>query len=496
MVEGTSSIDPVNCIRDGILVFGVDREVVYVDDQLPRMLGLGEDDSSGVLSRIQFAGSASIAEILDAAESEGTWRGEAAGLTADDHAIYLEIIAHRLGMGAHGSQGAILMIRNVTRDRLMEQRVLDAEQMELVEKLSRGIVHEFKNLLTILSAYGSLLQMRLKDHEVGPDIEKIMETATRATELTQRLSRVTRRPKPEFINSDLEEVLLEIGALIQKAMPAGVRVHVPQPQRMPMVMIDAGALVRSVVHLALNGCEAMPDGGELTLDCTTITVSESDLASHPAKRAGRYVILSVTDTGFGMTPEVKNRLFEPFYTTKETGTGLGLASVRDNIASMRGFLTVYSEPAQGTCARIYLPVVDDGQFGGTEDADETPRTAGQTILVIDDDDMTLGIASRILKLAGYTVHATQSGPEGIAIVEKLGGDIDGVLLDVVMPEMNGQEVLQQIRALRPDMPVALTSGFPQDAVDRIMGPLGVPVVAKPFTRESLVQAMRDVLAAR
>ena len=197
-----------------------------------------------------------------------------------------------------------------------------------------------------------------------------------------------------------------------------------------------------------------------------------------------------------MTPEVKNHLFEPFYTTKEKGTGLGLPSVRGNIESMNGFLTVYSEPGQGTSVRIYLPVVDDGHFDGSLDSDETPRTAGQTILVIDDDDLTLGIASKILELEGYKVRATQSGPEGIAIIEKEGDSIDGVLLDVVMPEMNGHEVLRRIRAIRPNLPVALTSGFPQEAVARIMGSDAAPAVDKPFTRESLTQAMRDLLAAR
>lgn len=247
-----------------------------------------------------------------------------------------------------------MILRNVSRDQLLEEKVLDLQQMELVEKLTRGIAHEFKNLLTIISAYGSLLESQVPEAIGRDEIQKILETTIRANDLTRRMVSVTRRPQPEVENSDLEEVLLEIGALTAKSMPSQVMVECCPPRRMPLVRVDNAALIRAAVHLALNGCEAMPNGGTLKIDCRAADLADQDGGDPPP---GRYVVITVTDSGPGMDPDTQARLFEPFFTTKQKGTGLGLCSVKRSIESMGGILRIDSEPDQGTTAHIFLPVV-------------------------------------------------------------------------------------------------------------------------------------------
>ena len=331
---------------------------MYVNDPLQRMLGT---KGAGILDRIHFPGTITFADLLDTIFREGNWIGEATGLTQDDHSISLDVNAHRLDDGPNPTLGAILVLHNTERNSLLERQIDDSEHMELVEKLSQGIVHEFKNILTILMAYGSLLQFRLKEEELHEEVNKIMETANRGTELVQQLSRLTHRRAPEYTNSDLEEVLREINYLATRTLPSQIKVHLPEEKKMPTVFIDNKALIRSVIHLALNGCEAMPGGGELHIACDTIEVDKANLAAHPVKDPGRYIMISVTDNGSGMASEVKQHLFEPFFTTKENGSGLGLSAVMNNIQSFDGFITISSEPGKGTCARIYLPTIESNK---------------------------------------------------------------------------------------------------------------------------------------
>ncbi len=492
-----AGLKTIDYAKDGLIVFNGDRQIVFVDEACRRMLGLKDESDKAspesIRSRIQFAGAIPMDEVLERTFADGSWRGEGAGITADDHAIYLDISATRISEQPGDGPGAILVLRNVTRDRMMEQRVLDSQQMELVDKLTRGIAHEYKNLLTIIMAYGSLLEVTLKESGLTDEISKIMETANRANDLTRRLVSVTRRPQPEFENSDLEDVLFELRGLMEKSLPSQVRIITPDPKKMPIVHADTGAVIRSVIHLALNACEAMEDGGTLTLDCSTVDVSSGDVEDFPTDHAGTYVVLSVSDTGTGMPPEAKERLFEPFFTTKEGGSGLGLCSVKRAIESMNGTLGVYSEPGKGTCVKIYLPVIGSPSDEETLSNENAGNAAGKTILVVDDDDIALGIARRLLERAGFSVLTAGGGTEAIAIVQSKGAAIDGMLLDVVMPEVNGEEVYREVRAIREDMPVLLTSGFPEKTVEGMSGLDGLPCVSKPFTQTELVSSLRDIL---
>ena len=485
-------------IKDGIVVFGEDLKPVFVDDSVHRMLGLPtaeqREPPERILERIQVSGAVALESVLQQAFAEGQWRGEAAGLTREDHAIHLELVLHRLAAPEAGRGGVILFIRNLTRDRIMEERVLQSQQMELVDKLSRGMGHELKNITTIILAYASLLDMQIEDAELKDSVAKISDTATRVTDLTRRLSAVARRPKPEFENTDLSEVMQEIKALVSKSLPSQATLVLPEERQLPVVFVDPGALIRSIIHLTLNSCEAMPSGGTLTLEVGTEDVGEEDLGSHPAKEPGHYAVVSVTDTGHGMAPAVQERLFEPFFSTKESGSGLGLLSVRHAIESMNGWMSVYSEPGRGTSVKVYLPTVGGRRErpGGTS-APCAESVRKETVLIIDDDAAIAQTAKAILERAGFLVLSAPGAKAAIALLKNEPQDVDVVLLDVVMPEVNGDELYRQLREIREDLPIIIASGFPVSTIERIMGEVAEPCVPKPFTRNALLGTVRLVL---
>ena len=346
-------------IGDGIVVFDDRRNPLFADEALYEMLGLDKQSSSpeSILERIQISGVFPLRDVIKKAFQEGEWRGESVGLTVDDRSIFIEVTIRRLRDEPEGC-GAILFLRDVTRDRAMESRVLEAQQMELVEKLSRGVAHELKNITTIILAYASLLELRLEDEEMLDAAQKISETASRTTEVIHRLTSLTHRPQPEFENVGLGDVMDQAKAVVAKALPSHAKLDLPDQEGLPVVFVDPGAIVGCIIHAALNACEAMPDGGVLTIDVDTIEVEPLDVeGNHPAREPGHYAVISITDTGVGMPDEVMARLFEPFFTTKDKGSGLGLYSVKKILSSMNGWIGLSSEVGQGTCVKLYLPVV-------------------------------------------------------------------------------------------------------------------------------------------
>ena len=482
--------------KDGIVILNRAREVVFVDDGLLRMLGLDPEVDSrsnrDVLDRVQFAGAIPLTEVLDVVFKEGSWCGEAAGLTVDDHAVYLEITARKLSVEASDSLGVILVIRNVTRERMMENRVVEAQQMELVEKLCRGIGHEFKNLLTIITAYGSLLEMKLKDSDSQEEVNKILETASRANDLVRRMVAMTKRPEPNYQNTDLQEVMIELNALVTKALPSQVMVTTPEIRRLPLVYADGGSLIRSIIYIALNACEAMTEGGKLDVDVQVEVVSTDDVAAdHPVRDAGKYVVISVTDDGHGMPPDVRARLFEPFFTTKVNGSGLGLCAVKKSIEEMNGTINVYSKPGKGTCVKLYLPVL------GGQNVEADPSLEGlsgkETILVVDDDSMALSTVRKMLEIVGYTVLTANGGTDALRLIEEHGKELDLVLLDLVMPDLNGEAVYQEARAMCPSLKIIMSSGFPQATTGTMMELGDQPFISKPFILRELLTRVRSVL---
>ena len=485
-------------INDGVMICGPDGHMAYMDPSMGRMIGINPAKLQGhpqeLSAHIQFSGGFTFEQILEVIERDGEWVGEAAGVSAEGATVLLDVRARRLDTAQGKTMGFILVSRDVTRERTLERQVLQSQQMELVDNMSIGIAHEFKNLLTVIMAYASLLQNQLEGQSYEKDIAKILETADKANDLTTRLMAVTRRAAPRIQKVDVLRVLVDVAAMLRKTLPANINLYVPEKISVPSIATDPAILSRALLNLCLNAKDAMPQGGSLTIEVDYAQVEKDDLQQWPDRKPGTYVTVSVTDTGHGMTPEVKAHIFEPFFTTKKGGTGLGLSVVQHTIKSVGGWITVYAEPEIGTCFRLYIPAASADEKTGEKSADDTQVLPGnETILVIDDDPLVLNVAQRFLEKSGYTVWTAPGGEEGLQTYKLHSNEINLVVLDVVMPHMQGEEVYRELVKINPSLAILVVSGFSPKTAERLLKTSGARMLAKPFTRGRLTREIRDIL---
>jgi nitrogen-specific signal transduction histidine kinase/ActR/RegA family two-component response regulator len=380
--------------------------------------------------------------------------------------------------------------------RILESRLAQAQKMEAVGRLAGGVAHDFNNLLTVIIGYCELLRATGPLADAGHDmVEGICAASERAAALTRQLLTFSRQQVVEPCVLDLNAVVADTEKMLRRLIGEDIRLEtVLQPALAP-VRADPGQIGQVIMNLAVNARDAMPSGGKLTIETATVELDETFAETRP----GRYVLLAVTDTGQGMTPEVKARVFEPFFTTKGSGrgTGLGLATVRTIAEQNRGFVAVYSEPGRGSTFKVYLPTLDGsarvepagltpgGPVGGTE-----------TILLVEDEDAVRAVTRRILQGLGYTVVEASGGFEALRWAEQFAGTIDLLVTDVVMPDLGGRKLVEELTLVRPGLKVLYLSGYTDDAVVR-HGVLHADVafLQKPFTVEALARKVRQTLAA-
>jgi CheY-like chemotaxis protein len=312
--------------------------------------------------------------------------------------------------------------------------------------------------------------------------------------LTSRLLSVTRHSAPRLESVDIQTVLNDVVGMLRKTLPRNIALYSPEKTSLPKVHTDPVILYRALLNLCLNARDAMPDGGNLSIEVDVMRVEKEDLERWPDRQPGTYITVSVTDTGHGMTPEVKQHIFEPFFTTKKGGTGLGLSVVQHTIRAMGGWVTVYSEPNLGACFRLYLPTAKQETAVATEEREEQPVPGGsETILVVDDDPLALNITQRLLHRTGYTVWTASGGEEAINLYKRHAKQINLVLLDVVMPYVNGEEVYRELVRINPDVTILVVSGFTPKTAERLLTVSGARFLSKPFSRNRLAAEVRELL---
>jgi signal transduction histidine kinase len=380
----------------------------------------------------------------------------------------------------------------------LEDELRQAQKMEAVGRLAGGIAHDFNNTLTVILSYCDLLLDRMPVGDPSREkVEDIQTAGEKAAELTNQLLTFSRRQlvAPKVIN--LAATLKEVERLLRRAIGEQVEFAVTAEQDLGQVRADAGQIQQVFMNLVVNARDAMPKGGKLTVTLANTAV-DSESTAHYDVPPGQYVALSVTDTGSGMTPEIKARIFEPFFTTKETGrgTGLGLATVYGIVKQCGGFIWIYTEVGVGTTFRLFFPRVHQPVTAPVAAASMANlRSGNETILVVEDDARIRPLVQEILTGMGYTVHCAQHGEEALQLCEKLG-PIDLVLTDVVMPRMNGRELSERIARLRPGIRILYMSGYTGEAMSHqeILIEPGRQFLQKPFTMRDLLEKVRNTLA--
>jgi PAS domain S-box-containing protein len=404
-----------------------------------------------------------------------------------------EVFANVSGKPAH----CIGTVSDVTERRQLEDQLRHAQKMEAVGQLAGGVAHDFNNLLTVIIGYSeSLLTMISSQDPSRSLIEPIHNAASRAASLTQQLLAFSRR-------AALAPRILSINAVIQKAenmlrrlIGEHIFLTVTLDPEAGHVKLDPSQFDQLIMNLAVNARDAMPRGGTLTIATSTEEFSHECMLSRAEVRPGRYVQLKVSDTGCGMTQEIKHRIFEPFFTTKGLGkgTGLGLAVVHGIVKQSGGYLEVDSEADAGTTFRVYLPAIDDKPCAEPANG-ATPRIFGaETVLLVEDEQVVRDLAANALRSHGFKVLTAGDGREALCLAEQHQDRIDLLATDVVMPNIGGRELADTMRSLIPEIKVLFLSGYTDDAVLRHgISQDDESFFNKPFTPTSLVRKVREVL---
>ncbi|MBI5709521.1 MAG: PAS domain S-box protein [Candidatus Eisenbacteria bacterium] len=436
---------------------------------------------------------ARVAALEDGLVRAGVWKH----VRKDGSLIEMDIVAHRLELG--GRRVVLTLATDVTEKRRLEAEYRQALKMEAVGRLAGGIAHDFNNLMTAVLGYSQLLMNDLHGQPaLRARVEEIHKAGERAATLTRQLLAFSRKQVLQPAVVDLKAVVQGMSGLLQRLIGEDVQLVTALAARLEKVKVDPGQMDQVLMNLAVNARDAMPAGGTLTIETANVELAGATERDGVTLEPGSYVMLAVSDTGCGMTPEVRARIFEPFFTTKGTGkgTGLGLAMVYGIVRQSGGHVWVYSESGQGTTFKIYLPCHAAEVSGDAPAPEEKPGRGAEIILLVEDEPQVRGLAREVLAGQGYRVLEAADGPEALMLSERFSGAIHLLVTDVVMPRMNGRELAESLAKQRPEMKLLYTSGYTDRGVVE-SGTLGgdAAFLQKPFTPDSLARKVRELLDA-
>ena len=377
--------------------------------------------------------------------------------------------------------------------RAFERRLLQMHRLESLGMLAGGIAHDFNNLLTVIMASAALAEARSPDPELATDLQAVVTAATRARDLTRQLLAISRTQDLDLRPLDLNVQLQQLVELLRRILPETITIDQIQGAHLPLIEGDAGQLDQVFTTLCITARDAMPSGGRITIESEHVLVNGKYSEAHPWARPGRYVLITVTDTGVGMTPEAVERVFEPGLTTKDgqIGSGLGLAVTYGIVRQHNGMLHCYSELGVGTSFKVYLPAFERMASAVGTKLSVVPR-GQERILVAEDDAAVRAVVVRILTRGGYQVTAVDCGDDACRLAARERFDL--VLLDVVMPGMSCQAAVERLRVQLPEARILLSSGYSAGAnITALQEQTGLQLLRKPYDPDQLLRSVRAAL---
>jgi nitrogen-specific signal transduction histidine kinase/CheY-like chemotaxis protein len=381
-----------------------------------------------------------------------------------------------------------------------EEQLRQSQKLEAIGQLAGGVAHDFNNLLTVIGGYSSILLNKLdQDSSFRVSVEEIKKASDRASGLTRQLLAFSRKQilQPKIL--DLNIVVSELDKMVRRLIGEDIDLLAITDPHLGNVKADPGQIEQVLLNLIVNARDAMPAGGKLTIETANAFLS-ADYAHSHAALVGPHVMLAVSDTGCGMDAELQKHVFEPFFTTKVTGkgTGLGLATVYGIVKQSDGHIWLHSEPGKGTSFKIYLPCVDE-VVGDQANAAGMPLVAkgSETLLLVEDEDQVRRIVQEILEQQGYDVLTAANGEEALRLAEVHGSKIHLLLTDLVMPQMSGRELAEELTTLQPKLKVLYMSGYTDDAIVRHgLLDASLSFIQKPFDVATAARKVREVLDSR
>lgn len=483
-------------VPDAILVQAIGGRIRYWSQGAERLYGwpaaeaVGRNTSELLYRASDLERLAAHRQIVE----RGEWSGELYQKTRDDRPIQVESRWTLMRDERDQPQSILVINTDITEKKRLEGQLLRAQRMESLGTLAGGIAHDLNNVLTpILMAVDLLKGPSLSPLQLGL-LETVRATAERGAALVQQILSFARGAPGQRLPLQLQPILKETHKLLEHSLPKSIELEVVIPGDLWWITGDPTHVCQVLMNLCINARDAMPNGGRLVLAAENVALDD---AMFPPAKAGPYVHLHVTDTGIGMTPEVQERIFDPFFTTKEPrqGTGLGLATVQGIVKGYGGFVTVASEPGQGSRFSVYLPARPSAVVPRVPPAlPETLHGHGELILVVDDEKSIRELARTILEAHGYRVLTAKDGAAALALYGEHRGTIALVLLDLMMPVMDGPKTLHALRQLDPAARVVATSGLVgPDRFDPANLRESIPFLQKPYTVHKLLQAVQDAL---
>jgi two-component system cell cycle sensor histidine kinase/response regulator CckA len=388
---------------------------------------------------------------------------------------------------------------DVTERRNLEDQFRQAQKMEAIGRLAGGVAHDFNNLLTVITGYGEMVLASLPATDPVCDlIGQMVGAGNRAAGLTRQLLAFSRKAllEPRVLN--LRVLVADLDKMLRRIIGEDIQLTIAADPDLGAVKADPGLVEQVILNLVVNARDAMPQGGQLTLELRNVELDEIRARNYPDARPGPHVVLTIRDTGCGMDEATLARIWEPFFSTKGSlGTGLGLATVHGIVKQSGGHVAVTSEVGQGTTFAIYLPRVQERPSGTTRPDPAAMPRGSETVLLVEDEDGVRTLARHVLQGCGYTLLDACNGAEAVRIAEKQEGPIHLLVTDVVLPGLGGREVAERLAGTRPDLKVLFLSGYTDDVVVR-HGILEARVafLQKPFGPASLAAKVREVLDSR
>jgi PAS domain S-box-containing protein len=391
-------------------------------------------------------------------------------------------------------------VRDVTERRQLEVQLRQAQKMEAIGRLAGGVAHDFNNVLTAIFGYVDLLREELPaGSSAHEDLAEVRKASERAAGLTRQLLAFSRQQVLEPIVLELNDLVEDFEKMLHRVIGEDVELRLALAEDAGNVRADPGQMQQVIMNLVVNARDAMPTGGSIVLETANADLTEQYAELHQPVRPGRYVMLAVSDSGVGMSPDIKARIFEPFFTTKEKGkgTGLGLSTVYGIVKQSGGYIWAYSEVGRGTTFKIYLPRVDEPAEPAAKPKESGSLSGTETILLAEDDAILRPLARELLRKLGYAVLEGEDAESALAAARAHKGPIDLLVADVVMPGPSGRELARRLAEMRPQIKVLYISGYTDDAiVHHGMLEPGLHFLQKPFTPAALARKVRDVLDAK
>lgn len=486
--------------QDAIVLRDLDDHVIFWNKGAQRLYGWTPEEALGKSARdLIYAGqSEQFDEAMTVVIEHGEWVGERRQFAKDGSEICTQCHL-TLVRDEDGKPKSILAINtDVTEKKRIEAQFLRAQRLESIGTLAGGIAHDLNNVLSPILMAVRLLRLRFPDDESQNLLAALQASAERGAALVNQVLSFARGVEGERMSLQPKHLIREVVKIIKDTLPKSIEITLSAPDNLWPVSGDPTQLHQVLMNLCVNARDAMPVGGRLTISAENTRIDENNGRMNVDAKPGDYVLTRVSDTGVGIPPENIDRIFEPFFTTKDqgSGTGLGLSTVLGIVKSHGGFVDVYSEHGKGAEFRVYLPAIEPAIHAHlVEDERAAPKGHGELILVVDDEAAIRQITRATLEGQGYSVLTASDGTEAISIYAQNRERIRAIIMDMVMPYLDGATAIRALKRLNPDVRVIATTGFkaPDPAAELAEASVAF-ILPKPYTAEKLLQMLPEVLA--